>query len=84
MNNEAHAYASIVADPRVIKSIAWGEIYGDGWWKVGHKYIGGDPITKIVAYPEMGHNKYVPWVAVYVDDKIVARSDCAGSTIIYE
>ena len=72
----------IVDDPRPIKSISWGERYGDGWWAIGHK-IGPEKrlITKIVVYREDGH---IPWVAVYVGDEIVARSDCAGASILYE
>ncbi len=80
--NEAN-YKDIAADPRPIKSISWGDTYGDGWWMVGHKFA-DDPITKIVSYEEDGQVGSVPWVAVYVGDKIVARSDCAGATILYE
>ncbi len=76
---------SIVGDPRPIKSISWGEVYGDGWWKIGHKYDEeGRKITKIVSYEENGQSAPVPWVAVYSGDEVVARSDCAGATILYE
>lgn len=80
----------IVDDPRPIRNVSWGELLGDGWWRIGQRYGDKLPdgslqeITKIIAYKETGQYGYVPWVAVYVGDEIVVRADCTGAQIIYE
>ncbi len=74
----------IAGDSRPIKAVYWGEVYGDGIWRLGDQFVKEGVITKIVTYEEDGQSGPVPWVAVYVGEKLVARSDCAGATIHYE
>ncbi len=75
---------SIADDPRVIKSVSWYPMHGDEWWEVGKMLGFRGVITRIMPYEENGHGACVPWVAAFVDDKLVARADCTGSTIYYK
>ena len=70
---------TMIDDPRPIKSIWWHE--GREGWQVG---LGSPAPMRIEIYREPGQGGFVPWVAIYVGDKIVARSDCAGASVFYE
>lgn len=59
---------TILTDKREISSVSFGE---EGFC-VGH-----NGVTRIEAYQEPGQSAYVPWFAIFEDDKIVARANAA-------
>jgi hypothetical protein len=46
--------------------------------------VGTNDITKIEVYDEHGQMAMIPWLAIYQNDKIIARMDAANKTIIYK
>lgn len=68
----------IYDDPRPITAV-WYE--GDfGGWRVGDLAYN---CTRIVAYKEHGQGDFVPWLAVYSGDEIIARIPASMVTIRY-
>ena len=82
--SESEKPCSMLNDRRTIKGISWGETYGDSWWYLGYVFTPDKVVTRIIIYPEPGHEALVPWVAVYAEDEIVVRADCKGASIKYE
>lgn len=68
---------SMLEDTREIKSILWNDEYGS-MYEVGH----GD-CTKIEVYGEPGPYCDVPWIAVYVSDKLITRIPAQQVQVMY-
>lgn len=66
-------------DTRLIRSATIFVGENDEGFAVG---IGG--VTKIVSYEERGEMSMVPWLAVFSDDKIIARMPARMAMIIYK
>ncbi len=46
-------------------------------------FVGGDGVTRIVAYGEPGDGALVPWFAIWRGDKIVKRIAAAHVSVHY-
>lgn len=65
-------------DKRPILSLWFGDEEGSHW------IVGGQDVTEIEAYDEVGAEAMVPWFAVYKGRTLVARVNAAKvETVIY-
>ena len=80
MSGVKHTPVLIYDDPRPIDAIWFNSDPEGGGWSTS---IRGYDCSRIVAYREHGQGDYVPYLAVYSGDDIIARVPVSAVSIHY-